>query len=302
MRKLAKLTIFFSISFIVFFIVLVLLRFVSIWIDFARIIPLAPQSGEDFAETAWKTLPAALYPTILLTLSYTVRRNIPITPSIFCIIILGFGFTVGATLGISRTGALKPILKPVSPIDGAPGLIVSQSDNAIVLLKKSSEIWGPRVVSLPARPLIYQEIPLGPNNTILHLPALSFGNEAPWFIRSVEIDFSLCAGALKSRFETDFTAFIAYACALILLLGSLRFVLELSQWPLASIFFGALVFRGILALEVFLNSREINNLIGSYLAGRVPPIYITPVVFASLGFLVILYTFLTRLARPGRST
>ena len=66
-------------------------------------------------------------------------------------------------------------------------------------------------------------------------------------------------------------------------------------------FFGALVFRGILALETFLNAGEINTLIGSFLGGRVPPILITPLAFIALGILIILYTLLSRIARQERS-
>jgi hypothetical protein len=300
MKNIARLFLFFSFCFAVVFITAVLLRFISTWIDFARIIPQEHVSGEYAAEAAWKALPAAVYLSILLTLSYSARRNMPIPLSLICILVLGVGFTIGASLGISRAEALKPVLRPQNPVRGAPGLILSQSENSVILLKESADIQGPRVVSIPGRPLIYQEAPRGPNNTIPGLPALAFGDETPWFIRSLGIDFSLCAGELKSRFGADFILFAVYVFSLVLLLGSLRFLVELSEWPLANLFLGALVFRGILALEIFLNAREINALIGSYLAGRAPPTLITPLVFCALGALVIIYTLLVHIARSKR--
>ena len=302
MKNLAKLTLFFSLSFVIILLITILLRLLSSWIDLVRIIPLGELLVDDAIEAAWKAFPATLYLTILLTLSYTARRNISIPLTIITVVILGCVFAGGASIGISRVEAQKPVLEPVSPIQGRPGLILSRSDNAMVLLRESRDVRGPRVVSLPGRPLIYQAVPLGPNNTILKLPALPFGEGAPWFIRSVVIDFSLSAAEMKNRLKNDYVSFAAYAFALILLLGSLRIILELGKWPLANLFIGVLVFRGILSLEIFLNTREMNELIASFLAGRLPSVLITPAVFSALGILIIFYTLMARIARPGRKT
>ena len=300
MKNLAKLTLFFSLCFAILFFATIMLRLLASWIDVARLIPVEARPGEDATGAAWKALPVALYLSVLLTLSYSARRKMPIPLTIICIFILGFAFSLGTSLGISRSGAMKLALKPASSLQAGPGIILTKLDNAVILLKGGSDVRGPRVVSIPGRSLIYQEVPLGPNNTILSVPALSFGEDSPWFIRSIDIDFALSSGELKGRLTDSLISFAAYAFALILLLASLRFVLELSQWPLANLFFGALVFRGILALETFLNAREINNLLGSFMTQRVPPVLITPVVFGALGILVIFYTLLTRIVRPRR--
>jgi len=138
---------------------------------------------------------------------------------------------------------------------------------------------------------------LGPNNTILSLPALPIGYTAPWFIQSVGIDFALSARELRTLFERSFLFFAAYAFSLILLLSSLRFLLDLSQWPLANIFLGAFVFRLILSFETFINSREINVMLDSFLAGRLPSTFITPAAFAAVSILIMLYTLLTGVVR-----
>ena len=300
MKKLARLILFFSISFVVIFAAAILLRLLSSWIDYIRVIPLGSRPGEDAAEAAWKVLPIAVYSSILLALSYSSRRNISIPVTIICILVLGGGFSIGASLGISRVGALNPALKPVPAMQGKAGLVLSQSDNIMVLLKESSDIRGPRVVSIPGRPLIYQEVPLGPNNTILNLPDLPFGDDTPWFVRSLNIDFSLSSGELKSRLGEGFYYFAAYIISLILLLGSLRFIMELSKWHLANLFLGALVFRLILLLETFLNTREINSLIASLMKIQIPSLYITPMVFCALSILILFYTLLTSIARRSR--
>ena len=288
---------FFSLCFAVLFVAAILLRLLSSWIELARFIPVEPLPGEDAAEAAWKAFPAALYLSMLLALSYTARRKMPIPLAIIGLMVLGCVFSTVVSVGISRVGALKPALQPVSPLEGVPGLILSQSENDIILLKGSRDVRGPRLVSIPGRPLIYQDVPRGPNNTIIKLPPLSFGEEGPWFIRSLAIDFSLSAGEMKSRLGDGFFSFAVYAFSLILLLASLRIVLELSQWPLANLFLGALVFRGILALEIFLNAREINALIASFLKERLPSVLITPAVFGVLAVLILLYTMLVRIGR-----
>ena len=292
MKNFARLTLFFSLCFAVLFLAAILLRLLSSWIELARFIPVGARPGEDMMEIVWKAFPAALYLSILLALSYTARRNMPIPLAIIGILVLGCVFSLGVSMGISRAEVLKPALKPVSPLVGRPGLILSQLDNDIVLLRGSADLRGPRLVSIPGRPLIYQDVPIGPNNTILNLPALSFGDDIPWFIRSLSIDFSLSAEELRNRLEDSFFSFAVYVFSLVLLLGSLRFLLELSQWPLANLFLGALVFRGILALEVFLNTREINTLIASFLKIHIPSTLITPAVFGAVAVLVIFYTLL----------
>jgi len=299
MKNFAKLALFFSIFFIIFFIAAIVLRFFASWIDLASVISTEARAGEEIAEAAWKAIPPALYFSILLALSYTVRKRMHVFPAVSGVIILAFVLSVGSSIGISRTGALRTVFKPVSPIKANPGLIVSQGENSVILLRESSDISGPRLVSVPGRPLIYQEVPVGPNNSILPIPAISFLDDTPWFIKSIGIDFSLSARELKSRFQANFLFFASYAFSLILLLSSMRSMLELSQWPLANIFLGALVFRLILALETLLNSREINLLIGSFIGSRVPPVFITSLAFCALGMLVLLYTFLNGIARSA---
>lgn len=301
MKNIAKLTLFFTLSFIILFLIFILLRLLSTWVDLARIVPVTILPGEDAAKAAWNAFPATIYISMLLALSYTARRKTPVFMAIICVWVLGAVFTVAATIGISRVENLKPAVHSISSLHGRPGLILSRQDTAMVLLRESSVVRGPRVVSIPNQSLIYQEVPVGPNNAILSLPALPFTDDLPWFLRSLYIDFSLSAHELERRLDADFSLFAAYALSLILLLGSLRFVLGLSQWPLANFFLGAVVFRLILALEIFLNSKQINDLIFNFLDGKVPSVMITPLVFGTMTILVIFYTITASIAKPRRN-
>lgn len=300
MKSLAKLMIFFSANFAVIFLAAILLRYLGYWIEMARFIPVEARPGVAAADAAWAAFPQALYLSILFTISYTARKAIPIPVAVFCTVILAAGFAAGVSQGITHAASVQPAFNPVPPVQGEPGLILTQQNTAIILLRESSEIRGPRVVSIPDLPLIYQETPLGPNNTILALPALPFGTEAPWFIRSLDIDFSLSAAQMQGRMNDSFYSFALYVLSLILLLVSMRFILELSHWPLANLVFGFLVFRGILTLEIFINSSEINTLIGAFLAGRLPPMLISPFIFTAISALVLFYTLLSRLAKPRK--
>ena len=301
MKNIAKLTLFFTLSFIILFIIIILLRLLSAWIDMVRMIPVAAMPVENAAEAAWKAFPSVIYISVLLALSYTVRKKMPIPMAIICIWVLGAAFTVGASIGINRIEALRPAIRSVASVYGRPGLMLSRSDNTMILLRESSVVRGPRVVSIPGQPLIYQEVPVGPNNTILGLPALPFTEDVPWFIESLGIDFNLSAKEFESRLDDDFSTFAVYAFSLILLLGSLRFIFELSQWPLANLFLGALVFRFILSLEIFLNSSHINGLIVAFFKNKVLSSMITPLVFCALSVLIIFYTLMASLARSRRS-
>ena len=313
MKNFAKLTLYFSLSFLAFFAIAILIIFVSSWIEMARSIPVEARIGGDVADAAWKALPAAIYLSILLSLNYSAQRKMHNLFAVLCIVLLGCVFSIAASIGINRTSALGPIFKPVSPVQAEPGLILSQSENVIVLLKESSDVRGPRLVSIPGRPFIYQELPLGPNNSIIRLPALRFSEDTPWFLKSIAIDFSISSMELQKRFngsngtnglnipKGNFLSLAAYCLSLVLLLASLRVIMELSKWPLANLFLGVLAFRGILTLETFLNSGEINALIGSFLNKRIPQEIITPVIFTALGILIIIYTLLTGLARPKRA-
>ena len=299
MKNFAKLTIFFSLTFVIIFLSANLFGFLSFWASSARVISVQAGFGRNFTDIIWTAITAAIYLSILLTLSYSARLKMTVSLGIFNIAFIALVFTIGTSLGARRFEAMQPAFIPAPQIQAGPGLILSRFENSIVLLKESSNMQGPRLVSIPDRPLIYQEIPIGPNNTILTLPSLPLGSAAPWFIQSIEIDFTLSAGVMRALFERNFFYFAIYALVLILFLSSLRFIFDFSQWPLANVFIAAFVFRLILSLEVFLNSAETNAMIGSFLAGRLPSTLITPIVFAALSILTMLYTLLAGIARFG---
>jgi hypothetical protein len=183
---------------------------------------------------------------------------------------------------------------------GAPGLMLSQGDTTIVLLEDPQAVQGSRLVSMPGRPLIYQAVPTGPDNTAAGLPPVPFKNKPDYFLNSILLDFSLSSGQLDLHFGQGFIPFGIYAGSLILLLVSLGCIMGLSRWPLANLFFGALVFRGVLALENLLNTNTFLNLARPFLGVRITPDLVSPLIFTTLALLVIIYSILVHFARPRR--
>jgi hypothetical protein len=297
MKNFARLALFFTTCFIVVFAASALLNFLGLWVEAVKTIPFRRGLSGDFIASGSGALPAALYIAVLLCLSYTVRRKMPAVLSIAGIFALSFVFTLGLTLGIGHLDKVNLAPPAFRTLRGEPGLILSRGDTSMILLKRSDAAGGPRVTAIPGQPLIYQETPLGPNNTPLSLPSLPFRADKPWFISSIAIDFDLVSREFKDRLGQSFLLFCVYTGALIFFLAGLRFLLELSNWPLANLFLGALAFRGILALEIFLDTPEIEGFLRSFLGERLPGPFLTPLVFCALGVLVIVYTALVSLAR-----
>jgi hypothetical protein len=300
MKSIARLSLFFSACFIIFFFFSSFIRVLAQWVGLARFL-VNPPEIQDFASLLMEALIPALFISILLSLSYAARRRILFPVSMLCLLVLAFGLALGFSMAISRVkGVIPPV--PHEVIRGEPGLILSRSDTAMVLLKTPQDARGPRVVSLPNQALLYQELPLGPGNSILSLPALAFRDEMTWILNSLLIDFSLTARQFTLILGMGILPFSFYLFALIFFLVSLRFILELGSWPLANIFLGALVFRGILALGTLLDSPEITGFLASSLGGRFPQSLITPLIFVTLGLFVLIYTILAHFARGRRET
>jgi hypothetical protein len=307
-KNLARLALFFSLSFAVLLLFAAALRFLHIRIDGTRLLPRQPRMMlYDFIAAARWALPLAVYGSLLSGLSYAARlntgllgrrRRLSAPPVMMCLGLLVLVFTGGISLGLERLGTMAPARDMAKPL-GEAGLLLTQGDTAIVLLREPGETLGPRTAAVPGRPLLYQEQPWGPNNTIIGLPPVPFRSENPWFLQSAAIDLSLTGRNFESRLREGVLPFFAYTGALVFLLVSLGFILKLSNWPLANFFLGCLAFRGILALETFLNASEIQDLFASFLGDRFPlPLsWTVPLIFCFFGVLVNLYTFLVFLAK-----
>ena len=301
MRKISKLATFFSLSFIILFLIAAGIRFLVIRIEWLRLFSQQPETvfSELIAAARW-ALSFGLFGGILLGLNYVIRKTVNIPLSILCIALLSVSFTSGLSLGLEYLENVPAEKNTVKP-PGGPGLILFSPQRpdgtSFVLLQGPEMPDGARVASVPGRALQYQpELP-GRDLSFSGIPSVSFGVDNPWFMESLAIDIRLNAENLQNRLTEGIMPFLIYLAALIFLLNSFVFIQKLSVWPIANLFLGFLVFRGVLAIDVFFNSHDMQEVFASFLQNRFPVSYIVPIIFITFSLLIYLYTFFVYLAK-----
>ena len=247
----------------------------------------------------------ALYGSILVGLGLAAREKIFTPAAVLCMAILSIGFTVGISLALENWESVPAARTAVLPV-GGPGLILSNSERpsstALVLLEGPARPEGARVVAVPGRPLQYQAPFAGRNPSLSGLPPAPFTDSTPWLLKSLAIDLRLSSENLRRLLGEGLMPFLVYAVPLILLLCSFSFILKFSAWPLANLFLGCLAFRGILALETFFNSPEMQDVFDSFLKEQWPLSLAVPLIFSGIAILAYLYSFLFYVAkRRGRN-
>jgi len=300
-RKLIKLVLFFSLSFTVLFLVSTASRFLALRVEWIRMLSQEQETvlRELIAATRW-ALSISLYGGILIGLSYVVRKELFAPPAILCVALLTIGFTYGIGQIIDGWENVPPERTPTRSL-GSPGLIlantVRSTSTVIVLLQGPAQPAGSRVVATPGKSMLYQEEFAGKDLATISLPPAPFRDDSPWFLKSLAIDLRLNAEILRQRLNGGPLSFLIYTGSLVFFLCSLMFILKLSAWPLANLFLGCLAFRGVLALEIFSNTPEIQDVFDSILQNRLPLSIMVPLIFCGVGILIYLYSFLVFLAK-----
>nr|AGS51921.1 hypothetical protein [uncultured bacterium contig00002] len=213
--------------------------------------------------------------------------------------ILSAAFTFGISFVLEQWKSVPPAQTAGIQL-GDKGLILSNSLNrnetAVILLNGTSDPLGPRVTSVPGQPLVFQEAVFAAG-TSYDLPPVPFGDNTPWFLKDLSIDIRLNAELFQKKFIEGIIPFFIYVCPLIFMLCSLGYAIKFSAWPLANFFLGILAFRGILALETFFNSPEMQEIISSFLRNAIPVSFAVPLIFCIFGLLVCLYSVLVFIVR-----
>ncbi|GAB6391077.1 MAG: hypothetical protein MdMp014T_0450 [Treponematales bacterium] len=291
--KIIKLILFFSLTYALLFAAGAVYHFLTFWVDALRQVPMPPDAlADSLAASCRGAVPFALYLSALFALSYTARNGVGAFGSVFWVFVLSAGLTLAFSLGTRRLETIKPGAANPKPLALTEGLILSSPKAQVVLLEGAG---GPRITAVPGKPLLYEEAPDAA------LPGLPFREDGGGFFQSLLVGFDRTAGEFASRLDEGVVPFCVYAGSLIFLLVSFRFLLGVGRWPLANFFWGAVAFRGVLALEGFVNSREIQAFLGGFLGSRVPARLVTPAVFTALGALLLLYTALAGIAGKLRA-
>jgi hypothetical protein len=292
-RKLAKTIVFFSLSFIIVFVIVSCFKFLSLWVEWAKRLPPQPESSYTlFLAAAHWALSLSLFSSIVLSMNYVVRKGYFALTSIICVMALSFVFCYGASYALEKFKRMPLTHSSGVPL-GGKGVILSNSINrnttAVVLLNGVAEPHGPRVVSVPGQPLVFQ--PSASGN--FELPPVPFGDDTPEFFRSLSIDIRLNAEMFQQKFAQGFDSYLFFVGALIFMLTSLGYAMKFSAWPLANLFLCTLAFRGILAFNTFFNSAEMQEKAASLLENRFPVSSALPLLFLGFGALLLVYSFLT---------
>jgi len=296
-RNLAKLALFFCSTFIITFLAVTAIRFLSLRVEWAKILPARPETTMTMmlAAAHW-ALSLSLLSSIIIAVNYAVRRSCLALSTILCVMTLSFFFCFGISFALHQW---KPIPSAGSPVTqlGGRGLILtnelSKNETAVVLLRGTAEPLGPRVIAIPDQPLVYHPIA----SSSITLPPVPFADDTPWFLRSISMDIRLNAEIFQQKFAEGFFSYFIYVGLFIFLLCSLGYVVKFSVWPLANLFLAALVFRGVLALIIFLNTPEMQDIIGSFLNNMALAAFALPLLFAGFGLLVNLYSLLAFAAK-----
>jgi hypothetical protein len=298
MKGLAKLSILFSITFLIMFLAATGIRFLGLRVEWAHNLPPKPETTLTLLIAAmhW-ALSLTMHLTILLSLSYGARRKYFAPMVVISVTVLSLIFHFGVSTALYQWQNVPSAVTSVKQA-GESGLILSnnlnRNETAVILLKGPAEPLGPRVISIPDQPLQFVE---STSNKTLDLPPIPFGDDTPWFLRSVSIDLRLSEAQIFKCYKEGVHSYLIYAGALIFLLSSLGFAIKFSVWPLADLFLGALAFRGILAVETFLNTPEMQEIIGSFLGNKLPVSMALPSAFLIFGVLINVYAFLVFIIR-----
>jgi hypothetical protein len=295
-KNFAKLILSFTFSFIGILILAGLAGVVRGWADTALLFP--PAALPALSALLAAALPVSFYFSLLFGISYSSRRRIPYAVSLAVLLVLSLGFAAAASLGLSRLEKTNPpgLAVPVAAVQPGLLLTVTPGGTRAVLLGAAPE--SARVLSLPGQPLFLEPASTPYRVRQVRLP---FREERNGILSGISADFAGSARVLRAWFDAGLVPFALYAGSLSLFLISIGCLVNISFWPLANLFFGALAFRGVLALERFLNTTETHRLLSSFAGNIIPESLINPVIFTVLGSLILLYSGLVYLARGRRS-
>jgi len=299
--KLVRLAVHFILCFIGVFLVSAGIRFLAMRLDWARLLTMQPEAlrNEVSAAIQW-AISFSLYASIILGLCFISREKVFALLAIPCMAVLAFGLAYGANIGLDNIGSMISGKKITPPV-GGPGLILANpirpNGTAVVLLDGPSKPGGARIVISFDRPMLYQETFPGKDAFPSSIPLAPIEEESPWLFKSIAIDFKLSAENMHRLYTEGLMPFLVYTGALIVLLISFLFIMDLSAWPLANFFLCCLAFRGVLSLETLFNSPDIQTFFNSYLQNYLPISAVVPMIFCVAGLLIYLYSFLVYLVK-----
>ena len=304
MKNAATLVLFLSISFIGLLIISFLVAFLQGWTNEVLLFPpvtgaAAPFSGKT-VEYLESSIIIAFYLAILLGLNYASRRRIVYPAAFAIILIVVLALSGGAYFGMEslRKIGFDITVKKLPAEAAKPGFLLNQgtlSGYQTVFMEDPQKPDGAVVIIAEGQRFNYQAQGAPVTRTLLPIFA-----EKKGMFSSIIRDFEHSSRFFSFWFNNGIISYAVYAGSLAAFLLSLGCLINISFWSLANLFFGALAFRGALALENFLNQSDIHDMLASFSGKIIHPSLISPLIFFFLCVLILLYSGLVYLAR-GRT-
>jgi len=296
-KNIAKITLFFCITFIIIFLTAMFFKFLSLRVDWAKVLPQRPETAQTLMITAahW-ALSLSIFTAILTAMNYIVRRKFNPLISIVCVLSLSFLFSFGISIVLDYWKNV-PASQSDSMHLGGKGLILyddmNKENDAFILLNGASDPFGPRVTVIQGQPMAHQYSSSG----VSRLPPIPFGDDNPLFLKKLSADIKFNSEIFKQKFNDGIIQYLFYVGSLIFMLCSIGYLFKFSAWPLANLFIVTLVFRGILSFIVFFNSQEMQTIIGAFLNSRLASSFALPLFFLCVGLVLNAYSLLTFAAK-----
>lgn len=308
MKSVARLILFFSITFILLLLVSGTLLFFSQWIQNSFRVPVQGfAAGNELFWALKKALSFTLHGTLLLSLSYSVRKSVGALPTLLILTLGGTLLTAGITEGL-RTLSASPASAALLSMAYTPrtlgesGLIrayTTESGSTIqAVLSGAGEAGGNLIAMEGTNTLRRIDFP-APGTVVWKNP---FDRGSIGVSRTLEGELFLSSDRFFHRADQGWLSILMVAGTLSLFLASFQFILRLTAWPLANLFLGALLFRFLVLLEQGIYSEEATQFMGALSRFLLPESLMAPVALLALAVLLNTYTLLLYLSQDRRSS
>jgi len=293
-NKFFRLVLFVIVIFLSVFVISNITAFLKVWINAASSIPAGTSvsAGEILPFIYW-TLPLTFYSGILFAANYALMNKIQPFLSFVLILVCSSAFFCAAVKGLDRikNSGLPPLELPGRTL-GSAGLMLSAGEATIILTGDPASDTKNRVISLPGEPLIFDA---GGGGESIQTPSVSFVRETNRFFNGTHLDFTFCANEIMEN-SADGLRTLILAASLGAVLISISFIFNIGNWYLANLFLSAVLFRGVLFFQVFINSMPVRGFLSGIFRGVLPESLVTPLVFACLAILLVFYVIVAALA------
>jgi hypothetical protein len=116
-------------------------------------------------------------------------------------------------------------------------------------------------------------------------PLIFFRHDPVQLLGSIQFYFEQVGQQFNTRLNESWLSFYLYAASIIFCLCCLCFVFNLSTWPLANLFLGALLFRCVLEAGNLFEQDIVRSFFLSFWIEGIPVFVLEPALFCVLGLL-----------------